>query len=92
MKITPKILNELYELDEKYKINSYYEKAEGNTPQEKYTSMFLNFGYMNAKEKAKIMEYYYTYYSKIKNIDYEKACEVDYKEVKNDVNTFRLQY
>lgn len=92
MKITPKLLNELYELDEKYKINEYYSKAKGDTAQEKYTSMFLEMGYLPAKDKVKLMEYYYKYYAIIKGIDYEKACEVDYKEVKNDVNTFRMQY
>lgn len=92
MKITPKLLNELYELDEKYKINEYYSKAKGENAQEKYTSMFLEMGYLPSKEKSKLMEYYYKYYAIIKGIDIEKAQEVDYKEVKNDVNTFRLQH
>ena len=91
MKLTPKLLNALYELDEEYKINSYYSKAKGKSPQEKYTNMTLEMAFLPAKEKGKLMEYYYKYYAISKGLDFEKVQDEDFGEVKKHVNTFRIQ-
>jgi hypothetical protein len=53
--------------------------------------MTLEMAFLPAKEKGKLMEYYYKYYAISKGLEFEKVQDEDFGEVKKHVNTFRIQ-
>jgi hypothetical protein len=87
--ITPNLKRKIFELEKEYKIAERYKKAEGKTPQEKLTSMYIEEKYMDEKDKIKEMEFNCKVYSLISGKTLEEIDNIDYQEVITEVAKFR---
>jgi hypothetical protein len=89
--ISISLVCKLAEIDEKHNISKYYNEAKGDTYQDKMMNLQFNMSNLPSKERKNVIDYYVNYYSTLKNIDKKKVEEMDFLEVKNEVNTFRIK-